>query len=213
MNRPAIKLVCFDLGGVLLRICRSWREGCAAAGLDLRGDCIDDPSSANGRRELGLLYQTGRITCDQYFSQLAASTDHRYTTDELRRIHHAWILGEYQGVGDVIASLHAAGLTTACLSNTNYGHWNRMGEFPAVMNLHRRFASHEMGLHKPDPAIFRAFENAVNHRGLEILFFDDLSENVAAAAEVGWRAVQVDPHTRTDDQIVRAVHGCLKGSM
>ena len=37
MTTP-ISLVCFDLGGVVVRICRSWAEGCAEAGLDVRGD-------------------------------------------------------------------------------------------------------------------------------------------------------------------------------
>ena len=29
-------VICFDLGGVLVRICRDWNEGCAAAGIDPR---------------------------------------------------------------------------------------------------------------------------------------------------------------------------------
>ena len=37
-----IRLVCFDLGGVLVKICRSWSDGCRAAGLDVR---IDDIST------------------------------------------------------------------------------------------------------------------------------------------------------------------------
>ena len=30
----SISLVCFDLGGVVLRICQSWAEGCVVAGLE-----------------------------------------------------------------------------------------------------------------------------------------------------------------------------------
>ena len=30
------RTVCFDLGGVIVRICRSWEEGCHRAGVSLR---------------------------------------------------------------------------------------------------------------------------------------------------------------------------------
>ncbi len=36
MLEKRIRLVCFDLGGVVIRICRTWAEGCAAAGLEVR---------------------------------------------------------------------------------------------------------------------------------------------------------------------------------
>ena len=29
-------IVCFDIGGVLVRICRTWEEGCIAADVPLR---------------------------------------------------------------------------------------------------------------------------------------------------------------------------------
>jgi HAD superfamily hydrolase (TIGR01509 family) len=77
-----------------------------------------------------------------------------------------------------------------------------MDEFPAVMKLHHRHASHELGLAKPDAAAYREFERLTASRGDEILFFDDLPENIAAARSIGWQCVQIDPHTRTDTQIL-----------
>ncbi len=32
----SIQLVCFDVGGVVVRICHTWAEGCAAAGITPR---------------------------------------------------------------------------------------------------------------------------------------------------------------------------------
>jgi putative hydrolase of the HAD superfamily len=205
MSDNPIRLVCFDLGGVLIRICRSWREGCLAAGLPLRLESIEDPSSANGRKEISRLYQTGRMSTDQYWQELSASTDNLYTPHEIERIHYAWLLSEYEGVSDVIDAIHAANIKTACLSNTNHAHWVRMDEFPAVMKLHHRHASHELGLAKPDAAIYREFERLTNSRREEILFFDDLPENVETAKSIGWQCVQIDPNTRTDTQILAAL--------
>ena len=59
------------------------------------------------------------------------------------------------------------------------------------------------GLAKPDPAIYKAFEAATQHRGLAILFFDDLPENVRAARSVGWRAERIDPYNETVPQLRR----------
>jgi putative hydrolase of the HAD superfamily len=207
----SVRLVCFDLGGVLLRICRSWTEGCRAAGLDLRSGPAfgDDPLSASPRNHLSRLYQTGRIDCSEYFGNLADAVDHLYTPAEIERIHHAWIIEEYPLVGRTIDHIHAAGLRTAALSNTNHAHWQRMREFPAVMKLHHRLASHELGMAKPDPAIYRAAEQRLGVNGAAILFFDDLIENIDAARSVGWQTVHID-HTRdTAGQIESALrsHG------
>jgi FMN phosphatase YigB (HAD superfamily) len=214
MAAHAIRLVCFDLGGVLLRICRSWREGCQAAGLPLRLDAIDDPSGANGWREISRRYQTGLITCDHYFRDMAASTNHRYSAQEIQRIHHAWILGEYDGIGRVIDRIHDCGngVRTACLSNVNHSHWSQMPRFPSVMKLHHRLASHEIGTIKPDAAAYRELELRTSIAGEQILFFDDLPENIAAARQLGWVAHEIDPLKPTDAQMMSTLDALRIGA-
>jgi len=207
-----IKLVCFDLGGVLVRICRSWPEGCAAAGLPVRGTMTNGYPRIAGWDELGFQFGTGKIDGAIWSERVSSLLNRLYTPQEVRSIHDAWLLGEYEGVGDVIDQIHAAGLPTAALSNTNADHWPRMDDYPAVMRVQHRLASHELGLHKPDPAIYRELERRMNRSGQEILFFDDLPENVKAARAVGWRAELIDPSGRTDVQIQSALttHGVLR---
>jgi len=198
-------LVCFDLGGVLIRICRSWREGCQAAGLPVRGTWPDGSPVASGWRELGVQFGTGRIDAQTWAHQLSKLINGLYSPQEIAAVHHAWLLGEFEGVGPVVDRIHAAGLETAALSNTNHEHWARLPEFPTVMRLHHRLASFELGLHKPDPAIYRALEARLNRRGGEIILFDDLPENIESALRCGWRAELIDPHSRTDAQIDSAL--------
>lgn len=207
-DSTSIRLVCFDLGGVLLRICRSWREGCAAAGLEARAAFPDDPSAANGFKGIGASYQVGALSCTEYAGRFAAAMNHLYSPDEIMTIHHAWLLGEYPGAGLLIDDLHAAGLETACLSNTNHAHWSRMPEYASVMKLQRRFASHELGHAKPDAAIYRAFEERTGRSAGEIVFFDDLPENVAAARALGWRATVIDPAGDPAAQMRSALRRC-----
>ena len=208
-DKTSIRLVCFDLGGVVVRICRSWPEGCRAAGIDLRGDFPSGDAQLTAWNELGAQLGSGRIDPHTWSRSISELIQGAYSADEVRNIHSAWILGEYEGVGDIIDQLHDAGLQTAALSNTNSDHWAQMNDYPAFLRLGRRFASHELGLLKPDPAIYRAFERRANQRGNEILFFDDTPENITAAQSLGWRAELIDPHSRTDHQIARALqrHG------
>jgi len=207
------RVVCFDLGGVLIRICRTWDEGCANAGIPVR-DPQARAKTTQLRRQLIVEYQTGRITGEVFAQRVSDALNNLYSPQEIMTVHHAWMLGEYPGVREVIHELNAAGCVTAALSNTNLEHWNRMHIFPGVMSLAHRFASHELGLHKPDPAIFAETERRLRAAGVScesILYFDDLPENVAAANDAGWHAVQIDHTGDTAAQIRSAAlrHGAI----
>jgi len=213
MSAPnAIELVCFDLGGVLVRICRTWGEACRRAGTDVRGDAAGDRADA-ARRELAELYSRGRVSRAEWIDRLGIAMSGLYTKEELSAIHAAVTIEEYPGVGEVIEKLHRASVATACLSNTDHDHWAHLihhdgvqplagdPRYPSVRRLGSHHASHLMGLAKPDHAIYRAFERATGTAGKHILFFDDLPENVESARSVGWRAERIDPNIETAAQL------------
>ena len=66
-------------------------------------------------------------------------------------------------------------------------------EGPLFGRLHHRFASHLLRLRKPDDAIYAHVEGATGVRGMAIVFFDDVAENVDAARRRGWHAYRIDP--------------------
>ncbi len=208
MRRSGIRLVCFDLGGVVLRICRSWAEGCAAAGIDVRDDSLWRRTRP-ARSELIVQYQTGRIDGSAFACRASALVGGLYSPAEILGVHRSWLLGEYEGVRGVIDRLHTAGVDTAALSNTNHEHWARMADFPAVMRIRHHLPSHRLGLHKPDPSIFRRLEQVLGYAGGEILFFDDAEDNGAAARRLDWRARVIDPAAPTAPQMgeVLGAHG------
>ena len=193
-----IRMVCFDWGGVILRICRSWAEGCAVAGLPVRGEPAEDRPVA-ARRAISHEFQIGRIGVDDYLARLSDSFSGAYTPEECRRVHDAWLLHEYPGVAALIDSLASLqNVETGLLSNTNELHWARaapngeLPHFPAINALAHRHASHLLGLAKPGVEIYRAFERETARAPAEILFFDDLPENIDAARAAGWRAERID---------------------
>jgi hypothetical protein len=75
----------------------------------------------------------------------------------------AYLIGPYPGVNELLDDVHAKGIKTACLSNTNENHWRQMTD-PSHRNalplsrLDYRFASQLMRLRKPDDAIYAAVE-------------------------------------------------------
>lgn len=203
-----VRLVCFDLGGVIIRICQTWAERCAAVGVAIRNPELWDEIEPV-RDGLMAQYQTGRIEGSHFARQLSEALRGLYSPAEIMAIHNAWLIDEYEGVDAIVDRLHQAGLDTAALTNTTHEHWVRMPQFPTVGRLRHRLASHELGLHKPDAAIYLRLERQLGYAGREILFFDDTEENVIAAQAVGWRAERIDPAGDTARQMAEAMaeHG------
>ncbi|UCD75523.1 MAG: HAD-IA family hydrolase [Phycisphaerales bacterium] len=197
-----IRLVCLDLGGVVVRICRSWEEACANVGVSVRACPRDDEQLLQTWRSLSVDLQLGRIDNQTFADRFSLALNGLYSPQEIDAINRAWILGEYAGIGELVDRLHRAGLQTAALSNTSREHWVELVRMPAISRLKHRLGSFQMGLVKPDPAIYREFERRVGFSGNEIAFFDDTEENVLAARELGWIARAINPAGSPPEQIL-----------
>lgn len=201
-----IRLICFDLGGVIVRICRTWEEACAAAGLAVRhDDTFHAPDRLHQRRTLHHRHECGHVASADYWALMSRAIGGVYAPDEVELIHQSWILGEYRGIADLVERLASRShIETACLSNTNQAHWRLLTGGPyhrAVSYLRHRIASHEINLAKPDEAAYRHVERLTARRAGEILFFDDMPENINAARAIGWRAELIDHTGDTAAQI------------
>jgi len=207
------KVVCFDLGGVIVRICRNWAEACGHAELPTRKpERLDSAEWRARRKELVDRYQRGELECSAYQAALSQSLDGLYSTQEVTRIHDVWTLGEYPGAFELITALNRlANVTTACLSNTNHAHWQRLvgvnggNEYPSVRALRHQLASHLLGCLKPEASIYELAHAQFSQPGAlaaeDIIFFDDLAENVLAARASGWTAFLIDHEGDTVGQI------------
>ncbi|MEI6474077.1 MAG: HAD-IA family hydrolase [Planctomycetota bacterium] len=207
MSIPSLAV--FDLGGVVVRICRTWQEACHSAGVVHNPNAearLDSPRKV----ELLRAHQCGEVESGKYFDGLAQLLED-HSTDEVRRVHAAWILGDYSGMAQLMDRIHHAGMRTACLSNTNAHHWEQLDSSEAFRRIQVRHASHLMGLVKPDQRIYRAFEIATETTPQEIVFFDDLAENIEAARACGWNAVHIDHTSDTAAQVLAGLraHGAL----
>lgn len=205
----SVRLVVFDLGRVLVRICDDWRHACRCAGI---AEPQRTPDAAALAALADLARQADRGEADApTFATLAAPLM-GLEPQQVQAISDAYILGPYDGAIDLLDALAARGVATACLSNTNDNHWRIMSDpahragFP-LDRLEHRFASHLVGARKPDGAIYAHVESATNTPADAILFFDDLQENIAAAETRGWRGVWIDPSL---DDPVSQIRGALR---
>lgn len=187
---PAVELVAFDLGGVMISLAAGWENACAAAGITYQATAFT-PEEHAAFLALEYGYEDGSLSTAVFLTRLHHLTGQRYSPDELAAVYLAIIQHEFPGIQELVAALNDGGYRTACLSNTCALHWPVLtdpGRYPGIGLLHHQCASHLFGVRKPDVAIFRRFEETTGCAGRRILFFDDRPENVLAAQAAGWRA-------------------------
>jgi HAD superfamily hydrolase (TIGR01549 family) len=109
--------------------------------------------------------------------------------DELMRDYWAWYCGELdRPLFDWFAAQRPARLT-GILSNSGPGAREAEGHHGFDQVTDDIVYSHEVGLAKPDPAIYALTARRLGVDPHEIVFLDDATVNVEAAREAGWHAV------------------------
>jgi len=204
MPRSQIKLVCFDIGGVLIRICRDWAEACSLVGLPVPA-AIGDPAVLAKLTQASDRHELDQCDAECFARQAAELTG--LTTRQIELNARAWLRGPYPGLPEMIETEKRAHENTACLSNTNRFHWAAMTDakgpnFLPLSRLDHHFTSFAAGHMKPSAAIFRWVEKQAALPPSQILFFDDSAENVRGALACGWRSEQIDATNNPPAQVL-----------
>jgi putative hydrolase of the HAD superfamily len=189
MRPPAPQALLFDLGGVLIdidfgRALSAWAASSALPLAELqRRFRFDEQYERHERGEIG---------AHAYFDHLRATLQLTASHEEVARGWNAIFVGEISAARAAVAAARKS-LPCFALTNTNAAHmacWSR--RFPEVVGAFDRiFASHEMGLRKPERAVFEHICRATGVAPASFVFFDDLPDNVAAAARAGFQTVLV----------------------
>ena len=194
MNTTGIKLVCFDIGGVMLRITRNWRDAVRRTGIDHLVDGAE--LCANARFiEINHQFEKGQIDQNEYAEVVSSLA--KISLDEVMTLLDAWLIQPYAGFDALLDKLSQTTIQTACLSNTNHMHWQVIttqgSRYLPLERLNYRFASPFVGHRKPERAIYEHVERETKTEPESILFFDDDRKNCHAAAEQGWHVHLIDP--------------------
>ncbi|PRY32265.1 HAD-IA family hydrolase [Pseudosporangium ferrugineum] len=106
----------------------------------------------------------------------------------------------------MLALVHAAGVPVSLLSNAPLELARELDRHPGLGPFRRLLFSADLGLTKPDPAIYAAALGLLGARPGAVVFADDRAPNVTAAVALGLRALVC---TGTPDSLARVAEAVL----
>lgn len=145
--------------------------------------------------------ETGQLAVPDFEQKLAEAMQERTGRDFNGDGVVARMFSMFQHAPDMnglIYRARAAGLRTALLSNSWGNDYPRDGwddMFDATV------ISHEVGMRKPDPAIFEHVSALLGVAPHECVFVDDLATNTIAAAKLGMVAVLHQSYEQTASEL------------
>jgi len=200
-----IKTVIWDMGGVILRS-EDWtprRELAVQYGMTLESMHDFVFNSVSGK-----LATLGKIEEEAHWRDIGGQL--RISSETLREFRELFWAGDsldYE-LAEFIRKLKT-NYTTALLSNawTNARHVLTNSK-PCIDAFHVAVFSCEVGLAKPDPAIYNLILRLTSTRPEEAIFVDDFIENIEAANDAGIHGILF----KNPRQAMDEVNGFLNGS-
>lgn len=188
--------ILFDFGGVLTTpVWDSFAAFCRKQGLEpetVKNLFREDPEALGDLRGL----ERGELTeaeFEQRFGTRLGLTDHAGLIDGLFEG-----MAPEQQMTDLVRDLRARGLRTGLVSNSwSVDHYDRdlLAElFDQVL------ISGELGMHKPEPAIYLLAAKRIEAEPAACVFIDDLRENCEGAEAVGMTAIR---HSTAEQTIAK----------
>jgi putative hydrolase of the HAD superfamily len=183
-----IQYIIFDIDGVLAKATDSAEEILVKNNITMK-DFFNNWSYS--KAVYG--FETGQILQGHFAELRSKELENVINPETIIEILKARKSILFQGVEELLADLHKENYRLACLSNTNILHWNSI-EGKSVFDVYfcNKFLSFEMGLVKPDKAIYMHVLEKLNCKGHEILYFDDSIKNIEVAKKLGWNAILVE---------------------
>jgi 2-haloacid dehalogenase len=178
-----IKAVIFDIGNVLIE----WQPERRMA------ERIGAPRAAALFEAFDVHAMMTRIDSGGDFATVIHETAaaHPDWRDEIALFHSHWTEIAQPQIPHSVRLLRALrARRVPVFALTNFGAANfplSVAQFPFLAEFDRHYISGEMGLAKPDPAIYAAVEADCGLAPESLLFADDRDDNIAAAAARGWK--------------------------
>jgi len=179
----------FDLGRVVIDIdfgkvlaCWAGHAGCSPA----------DLSKPFSQSETFRRHETGHASDAEFFEGLRSTLGIGISDEQLLEGWNSIFAGEMPGINALLARA-AKRLPLYAFSNTNRPHVAHFSKPYADVLGHFReiFLSCAIGLRKPDACAYDHVIKAIGVKAERIVFFDDLSENIAGARRQGLIGVHV----------------------
>ncbi len=180
------KVILFDLGRVLMHIdFEAFPNGLGLFTKEQRAP-YDAPLKPFIR-----LYEEGKMTTEEFLDGLYAIFDCRFPREQILESFNGIIVEDNAAIVPFVEEVKKK-YRIAVLSNTCECHWNKVENISSILKLFPQkniFTSFGIGVMKPDRKIYDAVCTSMNVRSQEILFIDDLVENVRGAVDAGMNGI------------------------
>ncbi|THB77396.1 MAG: HAD family phosphatase [Desulfobulbaceae bacterium] len=193
-SNKSVKALLFDLGGVLVdidfnRAFNNWSNNTESSAEIIKSKFRFDSFYKS--------HEIGEINSGEYFDSLRKSLDIDITDQQFEDGWNSIFISEVYGISRLLRVLKKK-IPMYVFSNTNNLHqryW--LNEYQSILsNFETIFTSSDLRKRKPDPEAFLSVADIIGIKPNQILFFDDLLENIHGAKKVGFKTVQV--HTILD---------------
>lgn len=142
-------------------------------------------------------FETGKISADDFISELANHLPKKTTHEEISDAWNAMLLNVPKVNVELIRHL-AKDYQLFMLSNTNAIHipvaierWNVVAHAPLESCFSKVYLSHEIGCRKPETEAFNYVCDENNLDPARTLFIDDTIRHIKGAQDAGIQAIQL----------------------
>ena len=184
---PTPNVLLFDLGGVLVEF----------SGVEGLRELLRTPSDQAAIRQrliaCSLLrqFEVGALEPSAFAEAFVTEWDLVVPPATFLAEFRSWSRALLPGARELLDALRPR-YRLAALSNSNAVHWDRNTTELGVTGLFdAAYSSHQLGCHKPEPAIYREALARLGVGADRVVFFDDFEPNVAGARAEGITAFQV----------------------
>jgi len=198
MLDSSIRAVIFDFGGVLINI------DYAATIQAFRALGVDDTDLLYSQAQQSSLFdaiETGQISPQHFINRLLEFMPAGTSPNQVVEAWNAMILDVPRSSITLLEQLREESRPIYLLSNTNalhidlaYRRWRKVSEQAPEAFFNHVYLSHEMGMRKPDPAIFQRVCKEQNLDLGSTLFIDDSHQHIEGAEKAGLKTIHLLPH-------------------
>ncbi len=181
-----ITTVIFDVGGVLKTETDAAIRRDVMKTLGISAETLEMPWKTLTDK-LG----RGQIQEKDFWPQLHHLTSARNSLPDESLLMREYVNGHHvnEAVMSIVGRLGRAGYATAVLSNTIASHANFNHEQGVYNGFNVVMLSHEMGLRKPDPEMFKLALETLGVTADRAVLVDDAQKNIAGAQAVGMHGI------------------------
>ena len=183
----------FDLGNTVIRLAyeRVMERICTSSSAT-RDELLEHFEAPGSYRDM----ERGTATFNDFYETMRERAGYRGSAQEFHALWSDFFDGPIPGIEQVLEEVRAR-YRVAFLSNSNEVHAEVIPRtFPGLFQKDDRFIfSYRFQCAKPDPELYRRALEVVGAPPQQIVFIDDLLENVHAARALGMHAIQFQDST------------------